>query len=220
MYKWNSLTSNDYFNLKLSDRVKFYTDTLIVQPIDVFQTPIFLKHNYNGLIEILLDGITNRKSTQQISSNLGHFTKVWDVDWYWIVHHLTLDYCNYIEAKYIEKNRGSDAIVFKQVSKNDCIYCKQLYLKEITTDEPKTFTLSQLIKNGHNLTFNIKEFRPVIGATIFGYDEKAESYHWDFSNLYAVLPDFVWSNKKKKFIPNPNRKNKYNFKGLVKIKNK
>lgn len=202
MNNWDNLTPEEYFNLGLIDRVKFYADNLVIQYFDGFQNPNFLKYYYDGIIKVLFDGLTNKKYTKQISSDLGHFTKVWGIDWHWIVHHIKLDYSNILVAKDILERFDENALVYKYMFYNDCISCKKLYLKNISNNEPKTFIISHLIKNGHNIKFNIKEFKPVIGATIFSYNEYIESFDWDYSTLMHLPYNYHWDKKKQMFTVN------------------
>ena len=189
-----------YYKLSIKDRASFYADMLILKPLEA--NWIKRISQKRRLANIIIEAIQNRMSVQQLSSNLGHNWNDLTVDWNWISHHILTDSFNIKRAKEIENYQGKDALVYKQVFREDCPACQNVYLNKPSNgidSEPKLFKLSDLIKNGHNLKFNLNKFKPVIGATVFDYNPDIENFNWDFSSLESVPEHSKWDEIKKSF---------------------
>jgi len=191
----------NYYKLSLKDRAAFYANALILKPLKVNR---FKRTSQKRqLAKIIIDAIQNNISSQQLASNLGHHWNDFTVDWDWITHHILTDSFNIKTAKYIEDHQGKDALVYKKVYREDCLNCQKVYLENAANgidSKPKLYKLSDLIKNGHNLKFNLKKYRPVIGTTIFSYNPDIEGFNWDFSTLRWIMPGQEWDDEKKQFL--------------------
>src|ERR1017187_1717809 len=157
--------------------------------------------------QLISEALNKGIPDQQLASDLGHLTNDWGRDWRWIAHHITLDHFNYKKAQEFLNSFG-DTLVYKNVYKEGCKACKKLYLKnpDIENDnEPKVYKLSELILNGDNLNPKYffeeenQELKPVIGASIFGFNKEHEYLYWDHSTLSYLRKGEIWDDKLKRF---------------------
>ncbi|MEX0811100.1 MAG: hypothetical protein WD048_02710 [Chitinophagales bacterium] len=190
-------------DLKLNDRALDYVNKLIVKPIVSYGHLQLDEFDLKQLADIIQDTLENTKSSQNLASSFGHYTKTWNIDWHWIAHHITWDYYNIKQAQTIRKMFGSNSQVYKSIDNSHSPDCLELYLTDSSNrkSEPKIFTLSELIENGSNLGKEKKDWKPVIGVTDFGlrkyhpYDnrewEEIEHYY-DNTSLSTKSEWEVW----------------------------
>ncbi|MEI6815347.1 MAG: hypothetical protein WCL14_01960 [Bacteroidota bacterium] len=157
--------------------------------------------------QLISEALNKGIPDHQLASDLGHLTNDWGRDWRWIAHHITLDHFNYKKAQEFLDSFG-DTLVYKNVYKEDCKACKKLYLKnpDIENDkEPKIYKLSELILNGDNLNPKFffeeenQELKPVVGASIFGFNKEYENFYWDHSTLSYLPKGEIWDDKLERF---------------------
>ena len=219
--------------LAIYDRALDYVDKLIVGPLETHGHHQFDEYDRKQLVDIIRDTLDHpNKSTQQLASDFGHYTKNWGIDWHWIAHHITWDFYNLRQAKTILEMVGSDKTVFKQTDKKASPECCRLYLtdpKNINS-EPKAFKLADLIANGSNPGKSKQDWKPVIGVTDFGYYEyhpygdpnceKETGHYYDNSSLSAKPEWYIWDEKNRKYKPEdkPLTERQQKIRSLVKIK--
>ena len=212
-------------DINLKERSLDYTSKLITNPLS------FKNHSKDRLAFIIKDNLEKGKSSQNLASDLGHYTKKWNIDWRRIAHHIIQDYYNIRQAQTYLKMYGSDQKVYKFIDKTYCPDCFALYLTDINNpkSEPKLFTLSELIANGSNLGKKKKDWKPVIGVTDFGFREynpygypelKEVEHYYDNTLLFTKAEWEIWDSKegryKKKIKKLTKRQKK--IKSLVKVK--
>lgn len=199
-------------DLKLNDRVLDYINKLIVKPIVSFGHLKLDKFDLKQLADLVQDALENTKTSQNLASSFGHYTKTWSIDWHWIAHHITWDYYNIKQAQNIRKMFGTNRHVYKSIDNSHSPDCLSLYLTDSSrrTSEPKLFTLSELIANGSNIGKEKKDWKPVVGLTDFGYRkyhpydnpewEEIEHYY-DNTSLSAKSEWDVWDENEGRFKP-------------------
>ncbi len=168
---------------------------------------IYSQEIISQIKKLISEALIKDFSNQKLGSDLGHLTKDWSRDWRWIAHHITLDHFNNKKAEAF-LNAKKDAIVYKDVFKEDCKACRKLYLKDSDDEsnkEPKLFQLSELINNGNNLNpkyffeSEIQELKPVVGASIFGFNKKDKYLYIDCATLSLLRDGYKWDDKLKRF---------------------
>lgn len=165
---------------------------LIHQELDAF-------HFAHGLWQLKKDKIS--LGVKKISSELGHLTGNWNIDWAWIIHHILLDYRNQMIAfNNIKSNEIGDIKFYKYVPQNYYKIAESIYLKSIETREPQLFDFHELHKNGTGLIENTTNLKPVIGATLWG---GFNNDFWDVTELKILKSDYSWSNITKEFELKP-----------------
>lgn len=114
----------------------------------------------------LLQGALNRKSLQNIVSDLGHKTGVWI--WHFIVPkemHNAYEYGRASQIKRFAKNKNvknTDPLVYKLVFPQACEHCIRLFLTNGIGSPPKIFKLSELVSNGYNTGLKEKDWKPTL----------------------------------------------------------
>lgn len=206
-------------DINLKERSLDYASKLITNPLS------FTSHSKDRLAFIIKDNLGKGKSSQNLASDLGHYTKKWNIDWRWIAHHISQDYYNIRKAQTFLKMYGSDQQVFKYIDKSYSPDCFALYLTDINNpkSEPKLFTLSELIANGSNLGKKKKDWKPVIGVTDFGFREynpygnpelKEVEHYYDNTLLFTKAECEIWDSREGRY----KKKNKQLTKRQKKIK--
>jgi hypothetical protein len=182
--------------------IRGYVQHLILPKIGETQSVVSSKI-FEGFSRITRSAIINTLSEQQLASQLGHFTRDWAVDWYWVAYHIMSDHGSRRYA-YALMQSGSqeDVLVYKWVREPVSIDCLDLYLTDSNDykSEPRTFKLSQLIANGSNLGRDSRQCRPVVGATDFGMLPTGEGWWYDQSILSVRPNDSLWNSEAHEFI--------------------
>ena len=145
--------------------------------------------------EEILHGVADKKSVAQIASELGHKTGDWSRNFGRIVEYVSHQAFDEGRAALIERKKGSDAKVYKNVYEGACKHCVSLYLTDGVGSRPKIFLLTDLKKNGNNIGRKANEFKVCIGplhpfcrCTLHEYPE---GYDWNpetggFTSLKAT----------------------------------
>ncbi len=180
----------------ITNRINLYVDSFILlKPLR--SDYIYSEELINKIKNLINEVLEKNLPFQKLSSDLGYLTKDWSRDWTWIAHHIVLDHINYKKAvEFLSDNEN--ALVFKSVFKEDCESCKSLYLQTSeneTNKDPKIFKLTELITNGNNLDpkyffeSEIKGLKPVVGVSIFGFNNEFEKVYYDYSILSLFKDD-------------------------------
>lgn len=109
-------------------------------------------------------GVLEKRSIQNIVSNIGNQTSNWNRDWGRIVETEMQDIYQLGRAQTIMEDHGIDARVYKNVFPGACKFCIKLYTTEGIGSKPKVFKLSSLIANGNNIGRKQKDWKPVLGT--------------------------------------------------------
>ena len=193
-------------NQNIKDISFYYVNKLIVNPLVQYGYLNLDEFDIKKLVDLVQNALVNTKSTQRLASDIGHYTKTWNIEWDWIAHHITWDYHNITQARYILKTFGYNKTCYKSISNTHSPKAHQLYLTDSSNimSEPKTFLLSELISNGSNIGRKEIEWKPVIGITDFGFRkhplfdnpeyEEVEHYY-DNSFLFSKSDWVIWDEK-------------------------
>lgn len=146
-----------------------------------------------------------RKSVKDMKSRIGNRTENWNRDFDRISEttlHTAFDEGRASNMK--RESEDGDPYCYKSVYKGACKWCVQLYLTNGIGSKPKVFKLSTLRKNGTNVGKKPKDWKPIIGDHPFGR-----------CTLHYLPKGYIWSDEKKKFIPDPNKERKVPRKSKV-----
>jgi hypothetical protein len=159
-YTLDILQKKTFSHIKdLSSKIKSQTK------VELFNQTANHRKQYEKLIkEELIEGVTGRKSIAQIVSNLGHKTGDWQRNFGRIVETEMHTIFEEGRAAEIEREKGKDALVYKDVFLGACKYCIKHYLTNGTNSPAKIFKLSQLLVNGTNIGKKADKWLPVVGA--------------------------------------------------------
>ena len=127
--------------------------------------------------------LINRGSVRDMVSSLGHQTEDWSRDFGRISDFVLHSAFDQGRAAGIEREKGKDALVYKDVYAGACKHCIQQFLTAGLGSQPKIFKLSQLQANGTNVGKKVNNWLPVIGplhpwcrCTLA---DVPEGYDWD-----------------------------------------
>lgn len=225
----NAKKRMNIFNLDNYNRGIFYADNLILKFLSELNFDDFDKKQ---IVDLIVDGISNNKSSQQLASDFGHYTKNWNVDWHWISYHILGDYHNQRRANECQNLKtGREQLVYKECSKSNSEF-NRLYLTDPNDREsqPKLFTLTELINNGTNIGLKKQDWKPTIGITDFGFyeyhpyddstNEKEVAHFYDDGMLILLPTGYEWNADKKEFelIEQPLTERRKKIRELIKIK--
>lgn len=110
-------------------------------------------------------GVLERRSVQNIVSNLGNQLGDWNRDWGRIVETEMQNVYQIGVAQTIMEKHGTDALVYKDVFSGACTHCRYLYTTAGSGSKPRVFKLSSLIANGDNIGRKARDWKAVIGST-------------------------------------------------------
>ncbi len=196
----------NHFDYSTKKKVDFY--------FHFFLTPFFKSHpqirrTQKEIKGLLFEELSNycfngkypypsgKYGIRKLQSELGSLTGDWSIDWMWILHHITLDYKNIELARNLMKSyQGQRFWVYKYLPAEYYDFAEKIYLKNIETKEPKIFDLKTLIENGVGLRSNMKEYKPVVGVTLWkGFDND----FWDMTELKLIGENYHWNSNKRMF---------------------
>lgn len=188
-------------------RSQNYVDKLIVRPLVSYGHLKLDENDIKKLILIVQDALENSKTSQNLASSFGHYTKIWNIDWRWIASHMTQDNYCIRKANELKNFLNRDIKVYKtNIHNMDFPEFNKLYLTEWTNPKsaPKVFLLSELAANGSNLGRTKEEWKPVIGVTDFGFYKNTVSdeieHYYDSSHITSMSGEDIWDEKEQKFI--------------------
>lgn len=199
---------NSLFNQSLEEKVDFYFGFFLSRYIIIVNYEREIKHEILKEFQAYLfcDGRTNEglRSIKQLASELGHLTGAWNFDWAWIIHHIILDFKNIgIFQSLTERLRTQKVYFYKYVPEKYYEFAREIYLNNLSTQEPKLFEPKELFENGTGLIDNTKKFKPVVGATLWrGFNNE----YWDLTELKTITDDHIWDVDKKMFILKPHER--------------
>ena len=107
--------------------------------------------------------IKDRKYVTSVISDIGHQTEKWDRDLGRIADYVMHTAFDEGRSMNIMKERGDQALVYKDVYPGACAHCARLLLTGGVGSEPKLFTVAELKGNGTNVGRKAKEWKAVIG---------------------------------------------------------
>lgn len=205
MLSENKNWENSFFNQSLEEKVDFYFNFFLSRITAIVDYEKEIKHEILKEFQAYLfcNGRANGglRSIKQLASELGHLTGTWSFDWAWIIHHIILDFKNIgIFLSLTECHRTQKVYFYKYIPEKYYEFAKEIYLVNLSTQEPKLFEPKELFENGTGLIDNTKRFKPVVGATLWrGFDND----YWDLTELRTITDDYVWDADKKMFILKP-----------------
>ncbi|WP_179019406.1 hypothetical protein [Winogradskyella forsetii] len=218
------------YNFDKYNRAIFYAEHLILKPLSELKFDDYDKKQFADLI---CDGINKSKSIQQLSSDFGHYTKNWNIDWHWISHHILSDYHNLRRASELQNMMFSEnKLVYKELPKYLNPEFNKLYLTDPKNPEsqPKLFKLNELIENGTNIGLKKSEWKPTVGITDFGFyefhpynditNDKEIAHYFDNGILTTLPTGYEWNVNEKEFkmVKKPLTERQKKIRSLVKIK--
>ena len=110
------------------------------------------------------EGLLNRWSWKDLSSELGRRTGDWARDWDRIARSELQDAALDASASKIARdNEGDDPLVYKPPRRDACRYCVALYLHDGDFEKPRVFRLSTLVANGSNVGRKVAQWKPTKG---------------------------------------------------------
>ncbi len=198
-------------DLTIQERSLDYVDKLIERPLVSHGHLKLDEFDVKQLSDIVQDSLENFKTTENLASSFGHYTKNWNMDWQWIAFHITQDYYCIRRANELKNLFKRDIKIYKDcINKMDSPEFNKLYLTDWTNPKsaPKVFLLSELAANGSNLGRTKEEWKPVIGVTDFGLykyhpygnPEWEEIGHYsDHSHITSISDNDVWDEAEQKF---------------------
>jgi hypothetical protein len=217
-----------YFRYSTEKKVEFYFNIFIGQFRKNSPCVRSFKSEIKQLLFDELDSFcfgnnylypNGKYGARKLQSELGHLTNNWSIDWSWIVHHIILDYRNIgVAQNLLKKGLDKKILVYKYVPDKYYDFAKRIYLKNIETKEPRIFELTQLMKNGHGLHPIIKEYKPLVGTTLWkGFNND----FWDLTELRTIKDEYIWNADKRMFVLKPyERKIERESKIIITIENK
>lgn len=135
------------------------------------------------------EAFINRESKQQLKSRLGNKTGDWARDFDRISDFIMHQAHTTGRASMAERKYGTQAKVYIQVEPTACKHCLRLYTTNGFGSKPKTFTLSELKKNGTNVGRKVADWKPVLPP----------AHVYCRCNLYNLSPYEEWDEKTKQF---------------------
>lgn len=149
--------------------------------------------------------IENRKSVQELASELGHKTKDWARDFDRIADYTMHNAYQHGIASQLLKQYGDDCKVFFSVYDQACDHCVRIYLTDGSGSEPKVFKLKDVIANGSNIGRKVVDWLPSISPL----------HPWCRCTMHNFPENGVWDKDKKQFIIS---RNNYGVERKSKIK--
>lgn len=197
-----------YSHIKgLGDKIKTYLIGDIHQQ-ELEQLMIRKKHREEVVSTSISEGILNRKSIQQITSDIGNELKQWDRDWTRIVETECQNIYNMGRAQiYSQKEDGMNTLVYKDVFPLACRHCISLYLTGGIGSKPIIFKLSKLIENGSNVGKKVRDWKATINIV----------HPFCRCELRYIPKGYVWNEETHSFQPPKTYERKVERKGKVKI---
>lgn len=117
------------------------------------------------LREEVAEGTRKKQTVRQIANEIAHKTGDWSRNFDRIVEYMSQSAFEAGKAAAIERNSGSDALVYKQVMTGACKHCIRLYTTKGIGSKPILFTLAQLRANGTNMGRKVADWKATIDST-------------------------------------------------------
>ncbi len=143
--------------------------------------------------------LINRGSVRDMVSALGRKTEDWSRDFGRISDYVLHSAFDQGRAAGIEREKGKDALVYKDVYPGACRHCISHFLTAGIGSQPKIFKLSTLQANGTNVGKKVDNWLPVIGplhpwcrCTLA---DVPEGYDWDPSTRSFSTPSTDYERK-------------------------
>ena len=170
MFKLNALETAALRNIKmqtynditrLTSRIKSQiTDELVFAD----KKRHTVKHS-KLVMDAAAKAIADRKSVTEVTSIIGKKTQQWNRDLARISDYVMHTAFDEGRAMMVQRKKGADALVYKDVYAGACPHCQRLYTTAGVGSQPILFKLYDLKQNGTNVGRKVKELKPVIGPT-------------------------------------------------------
>lgn len=148
-----------------------------------------------GIKEEIERGVLEKRSVQNIVSNLGHRLDEWNRDWGRIVETEMQNIYLLGKAQTIMEDYGPNARVYKHTFEGACKFCIKFYTTQGIGSQPRIFKLNELIENGSNIGRKQVDWEPTLGPVHpFCYDDETEVLTNEGWKLFKDL------NKTEKFL--------------------
>lgn len=155
----------------------------------------------------LKQGVVDKKSLRDITSEIGKKTGDWSKDWDRIVDTEMNNIYQQGRAQTIIDTSSIEAKVYKMPYHDACRHCIRLYLTSGVGSKPRVFTLEELIANGTNVGRKVADWKAVLGSM----------HPHCRCHLVHVLPGQVWNEEKQMFEFPKKIENKVARKSKVKV---
>lgn len=199
----NYVENKSFAHIKnLGERVKQTVSGIVIEndpELRAFRERVIKEEAKRAIIE--------RQSVSSMVSEIGHRTGDWERDLGRIAETELNNAFQEGKAEQIKREKGEDALVYKDVYHGACRHCIKAYLTRGLGSEPRVFKLSELMQNGTNMGRKTKDWKPVL-----------ESMHpFCRCTLRSLSKGYVWDQDKNSFVPPKYERNKYGEEGTVKI---
>lgn len=111
------------------------------------------------------EGVRDKKTIRQIANSIAEKTGDWGRNFDRIVDFQANSAYQEGRAAIMERDGGSETLVYKRVFASACKHCIGLYLTNGFGSEPILFKLSDLRANGTNIGRKVDDWRPTVGST-------------------------------------------------------
>jgi hypothetical protein len=168
----------------LGDRIKNNVNDIITEE------SIKRRQEYEKVIKDEIQrGVVERKSIQSVISEIGHKTGEWNRDWGRIVDTEMQSIFNKGRSEQIRKDKGDDALVYKETYPGACRWCIKLHLTNGIGSQPRLFTIPQLESNGDNIGKKVNDWKPTVYVV----------HPFCRCHLTYLPKGYVWDEEKKSF---------------------
>ncbi len=181
------IKQNTYSHINgLGDKIKQTTNGIIIEEDRK------LRDKYQETIgEELQRGVEQRKSVQEISSDIAHKTGDWGRDMNRIIDTEMNNAFQEGRADQLQREKGDEVLCYKDVYPGSCRHCIRLYLTSGVGSQPVIFTLKELKENGTNYGKKVNDWKP----TLYGVHPFCRC------NLHEKPKGYVWDEEKEAFVP-------------------
>ena len=178
MAEYNVAATNTYSYIKgMGNKIKDTLSNSVSQEELKILTKEREEEVRQGIKEEIERGVLEKRSVQNIISNLGHKLDEWNRDWGRIVETEMQNIYLLGKAQTIMEDYGPDANVYKHVFKGACSKCIQFYTTQGIGSQPRIFKMNELIDNGSNIGRKQVDWKPTLGPVHpFCYPENTEVF--------------------------------------------
>ena len=149
--------------------------------------------------------ISQRKSVNELASELGHKTGDWARDFDRIADYTMHNAYQHGIASQMIKMYGEDCNVFYSVYERACPHCVRIYLTDGVGSEPKHFKLKDILANGSNIGRKTTDWLPSVSPL----------HPWCRCTMNLIPENGIWDKDKKRFVI---KRNTYGVERKSKIK--
>lgn len=174
----------------------------------VAETEAARRSQYKEILRgVLEEGTVNRKSVQEMVSELGNKTQDWSRNLGRVIDTESHNAYEQGRANEITHIHGDDAEVYKDVYEGACKYCIKLYLTNGIGSAPIIFKLSDLQANGSNYGKPTSEWK----ATVEGVHPHCRC------TMHNYTKGYVWNKDKGIFEAPQGYTKRYNYNVIITV---